>query len=378
MTTSNAARRFEDKPAIREATPLLLGLIGPSGSGKTFSALRLATGIQRVSGGEIFLIDTESRRALHYAEKFKFRHVQFGAPFGSLDYLDAIEHCVAKGAKTIIVDSMSHEHEGPGGVLEQHAEETKRLAALWKTSEAKAQLSAWSKPKADRRRMINTILQINANIIFCFRAKEKLKIIPGKDPENMGFMPIAGEEFVYEMVLKCLLLPGARGTPTWESNFQGERMMMKIPEQFLSLFGEVKQLDEDTGMKLAQWAAGAEPVSVDSLIAAYEKCADQVTFAHLEAQRGANWGQIKAADKARLKTASEAASKRAAAAAPKSAPSETYTLESAIQALREAGDLAGLDEAWNAIVKDFSSGDVELPLDVEAVYNDRKEVLQDL
>src|SRR6266849_4599710 len=76
------ARKFEDRPAVREATPLLIGLVGPSNSGKTFSALRLATGIQRVSGGDIWGIDTESRRMLHYADKFKFRHVPFGAPFG--------------------------------------------------------------------------------------------------------------------------------------------------------------------------------------------------------------------------------------------------------------------------------------------------------
>jgi hypothetical protein len=115
MTT----RVFEDHEAKRGAVPLLVGLVGPSSGGKTFSALRLATGIQRVTGGDIFVIDTESRRSLHYADQFKFRHVPFPAPFGPLDYLAAIEYCVKRGAKVVIVDSMSHEHEGPGGVLEQ-------------------------------------------------------------------------------------------------------------------------------------------------------------------------------------------------------------------------------------------------------------------
>lgn len=88
------ARNFEDRPAVRERVPLLLGLVGPSGTGKTFSALRLATGIQRVTAGEIFYVDTEARRALHYADKFKFRHVDFKPPFGPLDYLTVIDHCV--------------------------------------------------------------------------------------------------------------------------------------------------------------------------------------------------------------------------------------------------------------------------------------------
>lgn len=250
------ARVFEDKPAVREATPLMVGLFGTSGGGKTFSALRLATGIQKVTGGDIFGIDTESRRMLHYADKFKFKHVPFGAPFASLDYLAAVEHCVKKGAKVIIVDSMSHEHEGPGGVLEQHAVETQRLAKLWNVSEAKAQIAAWSAPKQARRRMINTLLQINANFVFCFRAKDKLKIVSGKDPVDLGTMPICGEEFFFEMTLSCLLMPMDKGVPTWKSEYPGERMMMKLPGQFEAMFGQPRQLDEDTGQKLAEWSAG--------------------------------------------------------------------------------------------------------------------------
>lgn len=312
--TGNSVRVFEDKPAIREATPLLLGLIGPSGTGKTYSALRLATGIQRVSGGDIFGIDTESRRMLHYADRFKFRHMDFGAPFGSLDYLAAIEHCVKKGAKIIIVDSMSHEHEGPGGVLEQHKQETERLAKLWKTSEDKAQMAAWSNPKQDRRRMINTVLQMNVNFVFCFRSKEKMKL-GGSKPVELGFMPIAGEEFVYEMVLKCLLLPGANGTPTWNSDYPGERMMMKIPEQFRDLFAQPQQLNEDIGQKLAMWAAGADArpaVDIAPLTKRYAEIDSQGAWEALESERQKLWASLPAPDKLTLKEASDSAKARIA------------------------------------------------------------------
>jgi energy-coupling factor transporter ATP-binding protein EcfA2 len=308
-------RMFEDRPAVREATPLLVGLIGPSGSGKTFSALRLATGIQKVSGGDIYAIDTESRRMLHYADKFKFRHLPFGAPFGPLDYLAATSHCIAKGAKTIIVDSMSHEHEGPGGVLEQHELETKRLAALWKTTEQKAQIAAWAKPKQERRRFINTILQLPANFIFCFRAKEKLKIVKGKEPEELGFMPQAGEEFVYEMVLKCLLLPGANGRPTWQSEYPGEKLMIKIPEQFRGLFADGPQLTEEIGQKLAEWAAGvpgSTPANPTELLGRYVACSDPATLRALEEERKACWSSCTRDMKAQLKGAYESAAKRIA------------------------------------------------------------------
>ena len=97
-------RSFETKPAVRESVPLLVGLTGPSGCGKTYSALRLATGIQSVTGGEIAVIDTEARRALHYADYFNFQHLEFREPFGSVDYLEALRHCHAQGAKVIVVE----------------------------------------------------------------------------------------------------------------------------------------------------------------------------------------------------------------------------------------------------------------------------------
>ena len=127
----STTRQFHSTTAVRESVPLLIGLMGCSSSGKTFSALRLATGIQRVTGGDIYVIDTESRRALHYADQFKFEHVAFDAPFGSLDYLAAMKFCADRGAKVIVIDSMSHEHSGPGGyLLTQEAELDRMFAAL--------------------------------------------------------------------------------------------------------------------------------------------------------------------------------------------------------------------------------------------------------
>ena len=244
---------FQDTQAARAEVPLLIGLMGPSGGGKTFSALRLATGIQRVAGGDIGFIDTESRRALSYADRFKFRHLDFKAPFGPLRYLAAVEHFQKKGIKTLIVDSMSHEHDGPGGVLEMHEE--------LMGGDHKKSFQAWMKPKSERRRFINTILQMQMHFIFCFRAKEKMKPVPGSQPKELGFMPIAGEEFVYEMTANCLLLPNSGGIPTWESNMLGEKQMMKKPEQFAALLNERKPIDEMLGQRFAEWARGGVPVA---------------------------------------------------------------------------------------------------------------------
>jgi ABC-type dipeptide/oligopeptide/nickel transport system ATPase subunit len=249
-------RIFEAKPAVRESVPLLIGLMGCSGSGKTYSAIRLATGIQQVTGGDIYFIDSEARRALHYADTFKFKHVQLDPPFGSLDYLAAIEHCVKQGAKVIIIDSMTHEHSGPGGYLMTQDAEVERMAGNDYAKRERVKMAGWIKPAALRQRMIAGILQLNVNLIFCFRAKEKTKPVKGGGIQELGFMPIAGEELLFEQTVNCLLMPKSGGIPTWRSDAVGEKMMMKLPKQFEAIFADSKPLDESMGHALALWAKG--------------------------------------------------------------------------------------------------------------------------
>lgn len=248
---------FVFKKAVRERTPLLLGLVGPSGSGKTYSALRLATGIQSVVGGKIVGIDTEARRMLHYADKFEFDHTPFKAPFGSINYMEAIKAAIEHGARTIIVDSMSHEHEGVGGHLETHEAELERLTKGDASKRNALTFLAWAKPAANRRKLINYMLQADCNFIFCFRAKEKLKLQKGKDPIELGWQAIAGEEFVFEMLCRCLLLPGSKGVPTW-SEQHCALGVPKISDGLEPIFFHENHpaLDEWMGKQLARWAEG--------------------------------------------------------------------------------------------------------------------------
>lgn len=264
-------RVFETKTAILTKVPVIIGLMGPSASGKTFSMLRLATGIQKVTGGDIHVIDTEAKRALHYSKRFKFQHTPFVAPFSPLDYLSAIEHCVKLGAKTICIDSMSHEHEGPGGVLEMHEQEVQRLMREWKAGRGAVQFPAWAEPKAQRTRLINTILQMECNFIFCFRAKEKVKVLSRQEKEEagtkdaikeLGWQPIGDSQFVYEMTTCAFLPPGARGVPNWQPELPDEAKFVKLPEQFLGLFRKSAPFSEAHGEVMARWASGEDVTSV--------------------------------------------------------------------------------------------------------------------
>jgi energy-coupling factor transporter ATP-binding protein EcfA2 len=282
---------FQFKPAIREQTPLLVGLIGPSGCGKTYSALRLATGIQKVRGGKIVGVDTEARRMLHYADKFRFTYCEFGSPFSSERYCEMLTEAAKEAAGgVVIVDSMSHEHEGPGGYLELHESELDRMAGKddWKKRE-KCTFTAWIKPASARRRLINTLLQLNCGFVFCFRAKEKLKIRRGQEPLPLGWQAIAGDEFAYEMTTRCLLPPGCQGVPDW-SNDAFVMGVPKLMSDHSDILPDGVQLDESIGERLAKWAAGGVPAAATTtpnnakLIAAF--AAIGVTLPQLETAMG--------------------------------------------------------------------------------------------
>jgi hypothetical protein len=304
---SHTSRTFVATLAKRTKVPLSIGLFGCSGSGKTFTSLRLATGIAAVTGGDIYLIDTEAGRALHYADRFNFQHVPFEAPFGSLDYLQVIRQCVDAGASVTIIDSASHEHEGTGGYLQTHDREVERLSHGDASKRGAVNMLAWSKPSSQRRQLINGILQLNANLIWCFRAKEKVK--PERrggrtEVVEQGFMPISGDELLYEMTVNALLMPRACGVPTWNSNYPGERLMMKLPEQFKWLGDRNAPLDEEVGRRLADWARGGSGLEPTAATSDIDEAEREMAAA---AEKGSEslrefWDKLPSTQKSALKT----------------------------------------------------------------------------
>lgn len=265
-------REFTLQPAVKEEVPLFVGLVGPSSSGKTYSALRLANGIHSVMNrpGGIIVIDTENRRALHYSDDFTFQHIPFGAPYGSLDYLAAIRFAQSHNPSAIVIDSMSHEHEGPGGLLDSHEKELDRVAGDNQGKRYAMGFTAWAKPKAQRRQFLNGMLESDAAIIACFRAQEKTKLIKNskgkQEPTNIGWQAIADPKFVYEMAVCALLKPGANGVPDWNPTMPDEKTFVKVPGWAREIFSGGQQLTEQHGIALAQWAKGGanRPAPINS------------------------------------------------------------------------------------------------------------------
>lgn len=255
---------FQFKPAIRESVSLILGLAGGTGSGKTFSALRLARGM---SGGKPFaLIDTEAGRAQHYADQFKFDHGDLAPPFRPQHYAEAIFAADAEHYPVIVVDSMSHEWAGEGGILDWQEEELTRMAGDdWKKREA-CKMAAWIRPKMDHKKMVQRLLQLRSHLILCFRAEEKLdmvrnsegkmEIVPKVSRTGLnGWLPITEKALPFELTASFLLTNDAPGIPK----------PIKLQAQHRGFFPLDKAIDESAGEQLAAWAMGIKPQAPTTL-----------------------------------------------------------------------------------------------------------------
>lgn len=235
---------FSFRPASRENVGLLIAMAGASGSGKTFSSLRLARGL--AGDGKIAFIDTEARRALHYADRFAFLHADMRPPFRPARFVEAIRAAEDAGASVVIVDSMSHEYDGEGGIIDWADE----LAAGGMKSPGN-----WKDPKLAHKKLMNALLQMRAHLIFCLRADEKIEIIRenGKTQVRpLGWMPICEKRFMFEMTASFTLTPDRPGFPQYH-------LPHKVQEQHRGMFPEGEPIGERAGEALRAWAAGGAP-----------------------------------------------------------------------------------------------------------------------
>ncbi len=193
------------------------------------------------------MINTEGKRGHQYADKFKYLVGDLTEPFSMKKYEEAIKAAGAINPAVIIIDSISHAHEGIGGMLDQHDKELDRLAGTDYKKRERMTWAAWVKPKQDEATMINSILQMGCHIILCFRAKEKIRIMKGQEPIDLGWQPIASDRIHFETAFTLILPPHSEGTPDLKaSEFRDPYNTM--------IKGD--QLNEVLGKCLAEWASG--------------------------------------------------------------------------------------------------------------------------
>lgn len=265
-----------DPMTIAQPAPLGIGVYGYGGAGKTETALRLAFGIQRVYGGDVFYADTESRKGLAYRKLFPFRYVDFRAPHNALRYIELIRTFAGRKG-VLVIDTFTEEHDGEGGMIETQADA--------KDGKESRNAVAWALAKGQHKKLPRVLRQAlqTMPVVGTWRAEDKTDWNHKDDrgrvtPIPKGEMPIGSRDIPFEMTLHFLMRAGAKGVPCLKPETYGEEIMTKIPRWFDGLFRPGEPITEDHGEALARWAMAeatpAEHPEVTRLGAAIDAAPD--------------------------------------------------------------------------------------------------------
>jgi len=257
------------KKAVREKVKVKVLLSSPSGGGKSYSALRLTTGM----GGKTMYIGTEARRGLYYADEFDYDYVELKdiskidrstsdgkeeydeytkilprprEPFAPENYIALINYAVDNGYDNLIIDSITHEWNSKGGILDAKSKMTGNDFAKWKTLT----------PRHDA--FIYEILHSPINVIATVRGKDAYVLeenSKGKQaPKKVGLGSITrdGIEFEYTVAM----------------NIDQETHIATATKDNTHLFdNRWDVLTETDGKALIQWAESGKGKNISRKIA---------------------------------------------------------------------------------------------------------------
>ena len=185
------------RKATRSKAKIRLGLSAVSGGGKTMSALLIAKGLAGGDLSKVALIDTENGSGDLYAHLGDYQVLPLEAPYTPERYIEAIRACENAGVEVIIVDSITHEWDGKGGVLDISNSMTGNS------------YTNWAKLTPRHNAFVDTILQSPCHIITTVRRKqdyEMTKDSQGKvKVEKVGLKEVTREGFEYEVTINMEL-----------------------------------------------------------------------------------------------------------------------------------------------------------------------------
>lgn len=221
---------MELRQATRKQAKIKLALQGPSGSGKTYSSLLLAYGLSG-DWSKIAIIDTENHSADLYAHLGTYNVLPLSKPFSPERYIEAIEVCEKAGISVIILDSITHEWDGPGGILELHQ-------AMVGNS-----FTNWSKITPRHNAFVQKFLQSECHIVATIRTKQDY-VLSEKNgkmvPEKVGLKAVTREGMDFEFTLVFDL--DIKHMASASKDRTG--LYMDKPEMVIS---------SDTGQKILEW-----------------------------------------------------------------------------------------------------------------------------
>ena len=282
---------FEIHTATRQGVKPLVGFYGKSGSGKTMSALLFARGIAGPKG-KLTLIDTENKRGSIFADLIPggYSVLDLDAPFSPARYEEAIAEA-EKSSDVVLVDSMSHEWSGEGGVLDWAEEELQRMGGGDNNK-----MRSWIKPKMAHKMMVQRLLRTKCALICCLRGEEKTHITKpangekGKVITDEFSTPLFDPRFIFEMLLNFETVA--------HNGVGGFVVPRKITHPSIAalLPGQNEQISIKHGESLMAWCASAgSPAGVSAPAATLipPKAAAGTPEAELKALKAELWALMR-------------------------------------------------------------------------------------
>lgn len=216
--------------------------MGRSGFGKTYSSLLMAYGLCG-DWGKIALIDAEDQSASLYSHLGPFTTVQIGAPYSPSRFFEALDLCEDSVKEVIIIDSLSQEWAGEGGVSD-----------LLRNLQYEDTLR-------EHRYLLNRISTSSAHIICTLRTKQTLVWMKGNGRRGMHLkeLPVQqmGIEYPFTTVLRLDSRHKAHVVKDRTGLFNG-----KTPAP----------LEVDHGLFLHNWCKQGEPHIPEELQRRIDSC----------------------------------------------------------------------------------------------------------
>ena len=187
---------FAPRKAEKKRVKLKMAVQGPSGSGKTWGALALAKNMWPEA--KVCVIDTENESASLYADRFAFDTIPLGPPFTTARYVECIEAVVKGGYGVLIIDSITPQWDGEGGIL-------RRKEALERANPNANGYALWSRFTPEHEAFKQIILQSPLHVICTMRSKQEYALQPDEKgklkPVKLGLAPIQRDQLDYEFTL---------------------------------------------------------------------------------------------------------------------------------------------------------------------------------
>jgi hypothetical protein len=253
--------------ATRAQVKLRLALQAVSGGGKSATSLLLAKGMVSELGRRgklpdlpchIGVLDTERDSASLYSHLVDFDTIPLGPPYTVDRYLKAMTMLERAGYSVIILDQITHEWAGDGGILAQVA-----------ASRATNDFAKWNGPSQDHERFIDRILNSPCHVICTMRSKTEYaleeKEVNGrmkKVPTRIGLQARQREGTEFEFTTVLDLAAGTNAATCHKDRTELFQVGETIP-----------RMGEEWGRRLIEWVYTAtKPGAVAPHIAAEERC----------------------------------------------------------------------------------------------------------